>query len=147
MVEYYRQTDNSARVRATTWVRDDEKVLEHVRRSDIAQALNGVTWVRLYIEDIRSDYGDLLHQFDGSILDEIDGTLDRLVDACYSEIFEHAEGVEFIPDEYGNPVEMEDAVYETFMLSDEVRGIVKDLEKLGERVSDTQTDVVQTSFS
>lgn len=147
IVAEYRKGEDMPLIRATTTVEDKEKVLEFTRRADIAETVRGAIWVRIQLEEICDDHEDLLSQFDRELSDNIDDTLDRLISACYGRIFECSDGVEFELDEYRTPVEVENAVYETLVLSPEARDVLDDLDDLASRVDDVQTDVVKTSFS
>lgn len=147
IITEYRKGKDVPLIRAIAVVEDNENVLKFTRRDDIAWNIRGVIWIRIRLEEIRSDYEDLLSQFEAELSDDIDGTLDRLINACYGRIFEYSDGVEFELDDYHTPVEVENAVYETFVLSPKVRDLLEELRELAERVDDVQTDVVKTSFS
>ncbi|EMA52483.1 hypothetical protein C450_10308 [Halococcus salifodinae DSM 8989] len=90
---------------------------------------------------------DLLNQFDPSLLDDLDEAVDQFTVACYEQIFSHADGVEFSVDEYDSHMGIENAIYETFVLSEDVYNAVENLETLADRIDNIQTDVITTSFS
>lgn len=147
VVDAYHQTDPPHLVQAKIRIQDRDDALRWSTKENIDWGIRNITFVRNEMNEIEDGNVDLLDQFDPSLLDDLDEAVDQFTVACYEQIFSHADGVEFSVDEYDNHVEIEDAIYETFVLSEDVYNAVENLETLAGRVDNIQTDVITTSFS
>jgi len=147
VVDAYHQTNPPHLVQAKIRIQDIDDVLRWSTRENIDWGIRNIIFVRVKMDEIEDETIDLLNQFDPSLLDDLDEAVDQFTVACYEQVFTHADGVEFSVGEYDNHLEIEDAIYETFVLSEDVYNAVENLETLADRIDNIQTDVITTSFS
>lgn len=146
VVEAYHE-DNSSYILAEAYIVGSEEALRYVARINISEITRNILWTHAQLQTIRMNYQDLLNQFDSRLLEDIETAVDQLTAACYEQIFGHYDGVEFDPNDFDNPTEIEDAVYRTFVLSDDVYEAVDQIKLLADKIDEIQMAVVQTSFS
>lgn len=138
---------NTGRVFLTIHLEESRNLFRYSTRRHLDSGLWGISWVHERLQEIREEHEGLLSQFDSTLIDDVVDSLNRLTIACFEQVFKSYDGVEFDPDDYEGPRELEDAIYAEFFLSEDVYTAIDELEEISERVDEIQKTVIGTSFS
>ena len=147
VLDFYKNKSGKELVSVSVDIQGADDVLPYPISTNLSSVLRGINYVYIKLYEIREEYDGLLHNFDASIVKDIESTIDRLTLACYGQIFDGEEGVEISIEEYENPLEIEDAIYEEFLLSEDAHSMIEELREIANRVDEVQTDVIKTGFS
>ena len=144
---FYKNKSGEELVSVSVGIQGAEDVLPYAMDTNFSSILRGINYAYVKLYEIQDEYCDLLDNFDASILRDVEDTTDELTLACYRQIFGGKEGMEIDIEDYENPLEIEDAIYEEFLLSKNVHSAIEDLRGVADRVDEVQTDVIKTGFS
>jgi hypothetical protein len=147
VVDAYNKTVGNGYVSIFIHIEQSRDHLRYSTRRSISGGLRGISFVHEQLQTIRNGHVDILDQFDSSLIEDTVNALNQLTTACFKQIFESYDGVEFDLDDYETPTELEDAIYSEFLLSEEVHTAIDDLEEVSERIDEIQKAVISTSYS
>lgn len=147
VLSFYKNESGGELVSVSVGIQGGEDVLPYPIDTNLSGVLRGINYVYIKLYEIQEEYDGLLHNFDASMLEDTEDTIDQLTLACYEQIFEGKDGMKIDIEDYKNPLEIEDAIYEEFLLSEETYSMVEELREIADRVDEVQTDVIKTGFS
>lgn len=147
VLDFYSREDREGMVRVGLEIPEGEEALSYPVHTDIDGGLNEAGYVIRKMQEVQAEYQGLLANFDSSLMADVEEATGQVVLASCEQVFTGKEGVEVVPDEYEDPLQLEDAIYEEFLLSEDVYSAVEELREVAERVDEVQTDVIKTSFS
>lgn len=97
------------------------------------------------LRDIDTEYADLIDKFDSSLTEDVRDATEDIVCQINKNLLQKRDGVEFDPGDYESTEDITDHVYRTFVLPEEIKEEVKDLDDLIDRVGEVQTSIMIAS--